>query len=155
MRTKFYFTAIYRLSACQLGQWGSDRDRTGVDRLRSFTSVGIFPFFNRPYHPIFTIFALPRSRYRSNAWTDSSQIVGERGCLVSAHFWLVLYRQWPCTLRRILDISNTENTIIWPKYRLWTFLKKIGIILPFSSPEGLPRMRNYYLLKYLSNLLII
>ena len=33
--------------------------------------------------------------------------------------------------------------------------KKIGIILPFSSPEGLPRMRNYYILKYLSNLLII
>ena len=105
MRTRFYFTAIYRLSACQLGRWGSDRDRTGIDRLRSFTSVGIFPFFNRPNHPISTIFALPRSRYRSNAWTDSSQIVGEIGC-------------------RILDITNTENTIIWPKYRLWTFLKK-------------------------------
>ena len=64
----------HRLSACQLGQSGSDRDRTGVDRLRSFTSFG-FSLLIRPNRPkrIFTIFALPRSRYRSNAWTDSSQ----------------------------------------------------------------------------------
>ena len=66
---------------CQLGQSGSDQDRTSARRLRSSTSVGISHLIlpNRPNWP-FTIFALPRSRYRSNVCTDSDQIVRERGC---------------------------------------------------------------------------
>ena len=102
---------------------------TSCSQISSFTSVGI-SLLIRPNRPnrIFTIFALPRSLYRSNAWTDSSQIVRERGCLCLwigiSHFWLALYRQGPCPLRHILDITNTENTITRPKHRLSTSRKK-------------------------------